>query len=286
MKYLITSILFLFSINQAHASASYGVFEWQGSQGTLEFRQLDKNTIQSIDGEYTITYEAATKQNPYNIWLETKRGFLENQKKRVLYASTPQNRELWGAESYPTYLRVKVDSLNQLIVDVSYKNSHVSANYTRGSYPLIHIISKPYLDNLVNESNVAFSETFTDGSNVKAHPVIQNGTALKSLLGKYTLIFEDLGWIEFGPPSHKYNPTIEFNPLREIRVWLEVEQKPGIKKRMHYASIIYNHTQGTQDEYGVYKLDLPIDVIVNTSGILSISAPGEVSYPLGQIIIQ
>lgn len=277
INYTFIFILFLcfYSANQilADGRSLGGKMQWEKTEGTLEFRSLNEGKLQSLDGEYAITL--FQESFPAKIWLEAKKGFDSNLQKRILYAEV----NLPFSVSFFTHIRASIDSSNQLLISAEHPyNKTIQPSYPHGIFSLIHVDAQPYFAGLINDSDVAFENALTDGSALEGQPGLGNGTALKSKSGKYTLIFEDRGWVEFVFPLD--------NPMREIVMWVEIETKPGMKQRLYYASIEYPYTQGAVDDRGVYHVDLPIQINVDKLGHLTLFSSAEVTYPIGLIRLQ
>lgn len=259
-------------VSTSDGATAQSILHWEGSRGTLELKQVAPNAIQSLDGEYALILE------DHAIILETKRGFSDRPVKRIQYAKMHKYSESFGGIAPKTHVYIHVDANNTpLVKAVLHKTNgqeELRVNYIDGSYPLIHIEAHPILQ-LINESTVAFDEVMTEELSPEY---------FKSASGKYKILFEDRGWVDFGPPSQKYNPQVAFNPSREWAIWLEIEGSPTSNQKILYAVMTYPFDLMPQDAYGVYEMAMPLTLHLDQEGYLRVASDllgGEVSYPIG-----
>lgn len=275
MKFLNTLSIALFAleITVCEGAPAQSVFHYEGSKGTLEFNQTNSHGISSKDKEYAIILE------DHDIILETNRGSFEEPKK-IPYAKVTKYSESFGGTIPKTHVYIRLDDKNTPLVKAvlqrTNKEEEVGVNYLQGSYPLIHVKIYPLLK-LISDS-IAFDE------------ISENHLpSYKSVGGKYKITLEDKGWINFGPPSRSYNPTVTFNPNREFVLSLEIGNGASSKQKVHYATITYPIEIIPQNDLGVYEGSIPLTLQLDKDSILRVSSelPGvEITYPIGLLTLK
>jgi hypothetical protein len=247
--------------------------EFSEKLGFKKIREWDRYVLATDEFEYFFYFISNHEKKPFKatvtVWLETRNGF--GPMKREPYAIVEHMpASVSGSEKLDAFFNDRY----QLVLS-DYKG--VTIEYPHGIFVPVPVKTAIYLESFVNESKVKFKNTLSDGSLLDTKPKInqiQNSSFIESTLGKYAILFEDKGWVEFVPENQK------MYPLRQVLVWVEERGYVGSPNRVHYATVFYKSFFNIKEPAATKLKNVPISIHIDNRGFLTILSTEDVVYQL------